>query len=122
MPALRQPVKGRRFWILLLVAVIVLIAPIADWTRPPQKQISVLLFEKTVVAPYRWIVRPFSSRFVRCRYAPTCSAYVETAIRRHGLPRGMWFSVKRLFRCWPSVKMGTWDPVPPIDAAHRSHA
>jgi uncharacterized protein len=46
-----------------------------------------------------------------CRYLPTCSAYAEEAIRRHGPARGSLIAVRRLSRCHPWGGHGV-DPVP----------
>ncbi len=46
-----------------------------------------------------------------CRYLPTCSAYMDEAIMRHGLLPGGIMGVARLCRCHPWCHHG-FDPVP----------
>ncbi len=53
-----------------------------------------------------------------CRHLPTCSAYMDEAIARHGLWAGAWLGFARLLRCHPWGAAG-FDPVPktlPSDA------
>lgn len=54
----------------------------------------------------------------QCRFAPTCSHYAVTALKRHGLLRGSLLAVRRLARCHP---LGDWghDPVPPARTSRR---
>jgi putative membrane protein insertion efficiency factor len=40
----------------------------------------------------------------RCRFYPSCSEYSMESLRRHGLLRGLWLTVRRLGRCHP------WHP------------
>ena len=47
----------------------------------------------------------------QCRYLPTCSAYADEAIARHGLWAGGWMGLARLCRCHPWGGSG-FDPVP----------
>jgi putative membrane protein insertion efficiency factor len=47
----------------------------------------------------------------RCRFEPSCSAYAEEAIRRHGAGRGFLIALWRLLRCNPFGRPGL-DPVP----------
>ncbi|WP_134685373.1 membrane protein insertion efficiency factor YidD [Brevibacillus migulae] len=46
-----------------------------------------------------------------CRFAPTCSHYAITAIRRFGAWRGGWMAIWRILKCHP-FHPGGFDPVP----------
>jgi uncharacterized protein len=46
-----------------------------------------------------------------CRHLPTCSAYMDEAIARHGLWAGGWLGLARFLRCHPWGTSG-FDPVP----------
>ncbi|MBE3072322.1 MAG: membrane protein insertion efficiency factor YidD [Acidobacteria bacterium] len=52
------------------------------------------------------------SRFVQCRYRPTCSEYSVEAVRRFGIRRGLILTARRVLSCRPPVPRGTFDPVP----------
>jgi putative membrane protein insertion efficiency factor len=67
---------------------------------------AILLF---FVYFYRHCISPFTP--ASCRYIPTCSAYAEQAIRKHGAFKGGWLSLKRIARCHPWGGHG-YDPVP----------
>ncbi len=47
----------------------------------------------------------------QCRHLPTCSAYTDEAIQRHGLWAGGFMGLARLCRCHPWGTAG-YDPVP----------
>lgn len=47
----------------------------------------------------------------RCRYHPTCSEYAIEALRRYGIFKGGWHTIRRLGRCHPWGGSGH-DPVP----------
>jgi putative membrane protein insertion efficiency factor len=64
---------------------------------------------------YRWVISPVLSVLAGpgcgCRYHPTCSVYAMEAVKRFGVWRGGWLTVKRLARCHPWGGFGD-DPVP----------
>ncbi|MCL2381726.1 MAG: membrane protein insertion efficiency factor YidD [Treponema sp.] len=45
-----------------------------------------------------------------CRYMPTCSAYAYEAVQKHGVCRGGYMALHRLFRCHP-FRPGGYDPL-----------
>lgn len=67
---------------------------------------SLLLFP---IRFYQHFVSPMIGP--RCRYQPTCSAYMAEAVERHGAWRGGWIGTARLCRCHPFSPSG-FDPVP----------
>jgi uncharacterized protein len=60
-----------------------------------------------------WLYRHSLSYFLgsRCRFMPTCSAYADEALKRHGPVKGSWLALRRLCRCHPWGGEG-YDPVP----------
>ncbi len=46
-----------------------------------------------------------------CRFHPTCSVYMNEAIAKWGVVRGVWLGLKRLSRCHP-WSAGGMDPIP----------
>ena len=69
---------------------------------PGAAAIALLRFYKKFISP---LLPPM------CRFEPTCSVYMMQAIEKHGLVRGAWLGIRRLFRCHP-FNPGGWDPVP----------
>lgn len=47
----------------------------------------------------------------QCKFSPTCSNYMITAVERFGVFHGIRLGVKRLLRCRPG-DTGGHDPVP----------
>ncbi len=62
-----------------------------------------------IIHCYRYIVSPLLAP--SCRHLPTCSEYSLECIKRHGLFRGAWHSIKRIIRCRPGGTSG-YDPIP----------
>lgn len=61
------------------------------------------------IRAYRATLSPFS--LSSCRFEPTCSHYGEEAVRKYGVFKGGWLTLKRLARCRPFGGHG-YDPVP----------
>ncbi len=62
-----------------------------------------------IIKFYQWFLAPFFPP--SCRYTPTCSQYGIEAMKKHGLIKGSWLTVKRISRCHPGGGSG-YDPVP----------
>ncbi len=61
-----------------------------------------------LIRAYQVLVSPFLPR--SCRFYPSCSEYMLTAIRRHGPMRGTLLGTRRLMKCHP-FHPGGYDPV-----------
>lgn len=73
--------------------------------RPGWPALALLL----LVEGYRVALSPLLGG--HCRFWPSCSAYAEEALRRHGARGGAVLAVRRLLRCHP-FHAGGIDPVP----------
>lgn len=62
-----------------------------------------------LIRAYQLLLSPFLGN--HCRFHPSCSAYAQEAILRHGAARGGWLALRRLGRCHPWHEGGL-DPVP----------
>ena len=58
---------------------------------------------------YQVAISPYTP--AACRFEPTCSHYTVEALKKHGVFKGGWLSVKRISSCHPWGKSG-YDPVP----------
>ncbi|MCD6375705.1 MAG: membrane protein insertion efficiency factor YidD, partial [Caldisericaceae bacterium] len=45
-----------------------------------------------------------------CRFYPTCSEYSYESIKKHGVVKGGWYSIRRISKCHP-WHPGGYDPV-----------
>ena len=48
----------------------------------------------------------------KCRFIPTCSQYAKEAYSKFNFLKASYLTTKRLLKCNPLTKMGTYDPVP----------
>lgn len=46
-----------------------------------------------------------------CGFIPSCSVYMEQAIKEFGITKGIYLGIKRILKCRPNGKCG-YDPVP----------
>jgi len=73
-------------------------------------------FTKILAIPFVWLVRFYQAAISpylppSCRYSPTCSQYTLEALKKHGVFKGGWLSLKRIASCNPWGGHGH-DPVP----------
>ncbi|MCL9683118.1 membrane protein insertion efficiency factor YidD [Legionella maioricensis] len=74
-----------------------------------------ILIQKIVCLPirlYQYLISPLIKPC--CRFYPSCSQYAISAIKQHGVAKGIWMACKRLLRCHPWSR-GGYDPVLPND-------
>ncbi|MGB5667290.1 MAG: membrane protein insertion efficiency factor YidD [Maribacter sp.] len=72
--------------------------------------------KKILIAPFVLLVKFYQGAIspylpATCRYSPTCSQYTLEALQKHGLLKGGWLAIKRIFSCNPWGGKG-YDPVP----------
>jgi len=58
---------------------------------------------------YQYVVSPMLGP--KCRFTPTCSQYGIQALKKYGVLKGGWLTIKRISRCRPGGGSG-YDPVP----------
>lgn len=62
-----------------------------------------------ILKGYKYFISPLLGN--RCRFYPSCSEYMMTAIQRFGIFKGIALGVKRIGRCHPGCEGGI-DHVP----------
>ena len=62
-----------------------------------------------VIKIYQLLISPLFPP--SCRFTPTCSHYSIEALKKFGIFKGSWLSIKRILRCHPWGGSG-YDPVP----------
>lgn len=64
---------------------------------------------------YRYAISPLMAN--HCRFYPSCSAYAEEAVSRHGAAKGLYLATRRILRCHPWAEGGI-DLVPETFSLH----
>ena len=63
---------------------------------------------RLLLLAYRKVLSPLLP--ASCRFYPTCSAYTEQAIEKHGIFKGLFYGLRRIARCHPGQD-GGYDPI-----------
>lgn len=82
----------------------------------PMKIFKFLLIK--LITFYKKGISPFLPG--ACRFQPTCSEYMLQAIEIHGVIKGIYLGLRRIFRCHPWGGSG-YDPVPPAKTGKIPH-
>lgn len=70
--------------------------------------ILIRIYQK-ILSPDTGLLSYFFSRGC-CRYYPSCSEYSYQAIKKYGVIKGLFLTIKRLSRCQP-FSPGGYDPI-----------
>ena len=74
------------------------------------------MLEKILILPLVFFVKIYQ-RIISplfpptCRYTPTCSEYAIQSLKKYGIIKGVYLSIKRIVNCHPWGGSG-YDPVP----------
>jgi putative membrane protein insertion efficiency factor len=58
---------------------------------------------------YNYFISPTLG--IKCRFLPTCSEYCQEALKKHGIIRGGFYSLKRISKCHPVKIFGGEDGI-----------
>lgn len=62
----------------------------------------------TFIKLYQYLFSPLLPP--SCRFYPSCSSYALEAISKFGFGKGIFYAIKRIFRCHP-FHTGGYDPL-----------
>ena len=48
---------------------------------------------------------------IKCRFLPTCSEYCQESLKKHGMKKGGFYSLKRISKCHPFKILGAGDGI-----------
>ena len=69
-----------------------------------------------IISPFVFLIKLYQTIIspalgAKCRFNPTCSNYAIESLKKHGLFKGLYYSIIRISKCHPWGKSGD-DPVP----------
>ena len=62
-----------------------------------------------IIKTYNYFLSPLLG--VKCRFYPSCSEYCQESLKKHGLIKGSFYSLKRISRCHPVKILGAGDGI-----------
>ena len=65
-----------------------------------------------LIKAYKFLISPLLGN--SCRYLPTCSEYSIEALKKFGLVKGVYMSLKRILSCHPIKLLGGGDGFDPV--------
>ena len=65
-----------------------------------------------LIKGYRFFISPLLGQ--SCRYLPTCSEYSIESLKRFGLAKGAFLSLKRILSCHPIKFLGGGEGFDPV--------
>ena len=74
------------------------------------------MVKKIIISPFVFLVKIYQNIISplfppTCRYTPTCSEYAIQSLKKYGLIKGVYLSIKRIVNCHPWGGSG-YDPIP----------
>ena len=65
-----------------------------------------------LIKGYKFLISPLLGN--SCRYLPTCSEYSIEALKKFGLVKGVYMSLKRILSCHPIKLLGGGEGFDPV--------
>lgn len=74
------------------------------------------MLKKILIFPFIFLIKIYQNIISplfppTCRYTPTCSEYAIQSLKKYGLFKGVYLSIKRIVNCHPWGGSG-YDPIP----------
>ena len=66
-----------------------------------------------LIKGYKFLISPLLGN--SCRYLPTCSEYSIEALKKFGLIKGIYISLKRILSCHPIKFLGGGEGYDPVN-------